>query len=114
MCVLISSICVVGALQVLALALDQLLAMLHRLLEPRDLGSDAVVARLDGVEPLVAIRELDAQLLDRGLGRALRRDRGLERELLLANARSCSCDLGAQRRQAQREQLGADACVARP
>src|SRR5688572_30871063 len=37
----------VGALEVLALPLDQVLAVLQRLLEARDLGADAVVVALD-------------------------------------------------------------------
>ena len=78
----------IGALQVLALALDELLAMLQRLLEPRDLRADLVVAALHRAEALVAIGELDAQLLDGGFRRALRGNGGLERDLLLAEARA--------------------------
>jgi hypothetical protein len=45
----------VRALQIFPLALDQVLAMLDGLLEPRDVGADAVVAALDRVEPFVAV-----------------------------------------------------------
>src|SRR6185369_1767091 len=45
----------VGALQILGLPLDQLLAVLNGLLETRDLGADLVVAPLHGVESLAAI-----------------------------------------------------------
>ena len=74
----------IGALKVLALALNEILAMLQRLLEPRDLGADLVIAALNGAEALVAVRELHAQLLDRGFGGPLRGDGGFERHLLLA------------------------------
>ena len=55
----------VGALKILGLPLDQILAMLNGLLETRDLGADPVVAALNGIESLVAVGKLDAQLLDR-------------------------------------------------
>ena len=78
----------VGVLQILGLPLDQLLAVLYRLLEARDLRADAVVVALHGIEALAAVRKLHSQLLDRGLGRALRRDRSLERELALGELRA--------------------------
>ncbi len=84
----------IGARKVLALPLDQVLAVLKRLLEPRDLGADSVIAALNDAEALVAIGELDAQLLDRRLGGALRRDGGFERDLLLAQLVLVRRDLG--------------------
>src|SRR5262249_39579930 len=101
----------VGAFEILGLPLNQLLAVLNSLLETRDLRADAVVSGLHAIEPLAAVRELDAELLDRRLGRALRRDRGLERELTLGELPLLIAALAAQRREPQREQLGADASL---
>ena len=98
----------IGALQVLGLALDEILTMLQRLLEARDLAADPVVAALHGAEALVAVGELHAQLLDRGFGGTLRRDGGLERDLLLAERMLLLGDFGSQCAQSQREQLGVD------
>ncbi len=100
-----------GAVEILGLALDQLLAVLNGLLEARDLRADAVVLGLHGIEPLTAVGELDAELLDRRLGRALRRDRGLERELSLGELPLLIAHLSAQRGKPKREQLGADASL---
>src|SRR6185295_11763302 len=72
-----------GALQVLGLALNQLFAVLNRLLEARDFRANTVVVALHGAETLVAVRELDPQFLDRGFGRALRGDGCFEGDLLL-------------------------------
>src|SRR5690606_1430729 len=95
-----------GRLRLLALALKQIFAVLDRLLEARDLGADLVVVALHGVEALVALRELDAQLLDLRLDVAKRRDGRLEADLLLGERSLVLLDVRAQRRQTQRQELG--------
>ena len=61
-------------------------------------AADPVVAALHGAEALVAVGELDTQLLDGGFGGALRRNGGLERDLLLAERMLLLGDFGSQAR----------------
>src|SRR5690348_16204722 len=79
--------------------------MLDRLLQPRDLRADLVIAALDGRHAL-AHRAMERTLaLDRGLGGALVRERGLHLDFPRARSAVVHLRAAVELLQPQREQL---------
>ena len=84
--------------------------VLDGLFEARDLGASGIVLALHDVEMFVGLGLARAQLLDPGLDRALPRERGIERGLVLRQHQVLLLKPGVQFLPAQRQQLRA--CVA--
>src|SRR5439155_1708678 len=91
--------------EIRALALAQLAGMLDRLLEPRDVGSDLVVAALHRRQTLAVSRLHRTLLLDRGLGGALRGERLLHGELAPAHRGVVHLAAAVEVPQTQRQEL---------
>src|SRR5438067_1762127 len=97
--------------EIRALALAQLAGVLDRLLEPRDVGSDLVVAALHRRQTL-AVRGLHRTLLlDHGLGGALRGERLLHGELAPAHRGVVHLAAAVEVPQAHRQELRGEASL---
>ena len=97
--------------EIRALALAQLAGVLDRLLEPRDVGSDLVVAALHRRQTLAVSRLHRTLLLDRGLGGALRGERLLHGELAPAHRGVVHLAAAVEVPQAQRQELRGEASL---
>src|SRR2546429_482521 len=97
--------------EIRALALAQLAGVLDRLLEPRDVGSDLVVAALHRRQTVAVSRLHRTLLLDRGLGGALRGERLLHGELAPAHRGVVHLAAAVEVPQAQRQELRGEASL---
>src|SRR5690242_3260058 len=95
--------------EIRSLTLAQLARVLNRLLEPRYLCADLVVACLHCRNVIALLGVEGALLLDRRFGGSLISERGLHRHLTLTHGAVVHLSAAVQIAQLQREQLGREA-----